>query len=126
MLTIYVQPATAFELGKDPCKYHAKPALAGRRKISNDSRQGHHSHRGLRPYPYALQNVLSTIDTINEGQGKVITVVGCGGNRDKGKRPQIATIAAQNSDTVILTSDNPGTKIQRHHCRNGRWIKPGP
>jgi len=57
--------------------------------------------------PDALQNVLSTIDTINEGQGKVITVVGCGGNRDKGKRPQMATIAAQNSDTVILTSDNP-------------------
>ncbi|HCP41710.1 MAG TPA: UDP-N-acetylmuramoyl-L-alanyl-D-glutamate--2,6-diaminopimelate ligase, partial [Cryomorphaceae bacterium] len=37
----------------------------------------------------------------------VITVVGCGGNRDKGKRSQMATIAAQNSDTVILTSDNP-------------------
>ena len=55
----------------------------------------------------ALQNVLSTIETSKEGQGKVITVVGCGGNRDKGKRPQMAQIAAQNSDTLILTSDNP-------------------
>ena len=57
--------------------------------------------------PDALHNVLSTIKTINEGHGKVITVVGCGGNRDKGKRPEMAQIAAQNSHTLILTSDNP-------------------
>lgn len=57
--------------------------------------------------PDALQNVLNTIATINEGKGKIITVVGCGGNRDKGKRPQMAAIAAENSDTTILTSDNP-------------------
>ena len=43
--------------------------------------------------PDALQNVLNTIATINEGKGKIITVVGCGGNRDKGKRPQMASIA---------------------------------
>ena len=44
--------------------------------------------------PDALQNVLGTINELNQGQGKVITVVGCGGNRDKGKRPQMAGIAS--------------------------------
>ena len=57
--------------------------------------------------PDALQNVLSTINDLNQGRGKVITVVGCGGNRDKGKRPQMAAIAAKESNKVILTSDNP-------------------
>ena len=57
--------------------------------------------------PDALQNVLGTINELNQGQGKVITVVGCGGNRDKGKRPQMAGIAAKESNKVILTSDNP-------------------
>lgn len=57
--------------------------------------------------PDALQNVLGTINDLNQGQGKVITVVGCGGNRDKGKRPQMAAIAAKESNKVILTSDNP-------------------
>ncbi|MBT5151801.1 MAG: UDP-N-acetylmuramoyl-L-alanyl-D-glutamate--2,6-diaminopimelate ligase, partial [Flavobacteriales bacterium] len=55
----------------------------------------------------ALQNVLETIKDLNQGKGKVITVVGCGGNRDKGKRPQMAAIAAKESNKVILTSDNP-------------------
>lgn len=57
--------------------------------------------------PDALQNVLNTIDALNKGAGKIITVVGCGGNRDKGKRPQMASIAAAMSDKVVLTSDNP-------------------
>ena len=57
--------------------------------------------------PDALKNVLSTITDINQTRGKVITVIGCGGNRDKTKRPKMAEIAAQLSDTVILTSDNP-------------------
>jgi UDP-N-acetylmuramoyl-L-alanyl-D-glutamate--2,6-diaminopimelate ligase len=57
--------------------------------------------------PDALQNVLSTINDLNQGRGKIITVVGCGGNRDKGKRPQMAAIAANESNKVILTSDNP-------------------
>jgi UDP-N-acetylmuramoyl-L-alanyl-D-glutamate--2,6-diaminopimelate ligase len=57
--------------------------------------------------PDALQNVLETIKDLNQGKGKVITVVGCGGNRDKGKRPQMAAIAAKESNKVILTSDNP-------------------
>jgi UDP-N-acetylmuramoyl-L-alanyl-D-glutamate--2,6-diaminopimelate ligase len=57
--------------------------------------------------PDALENVLETIEDLKEGHQKVITVVGCGGNRDKGKRPLMAKIACQHSDVVILTSDNP-------------------
>lgn len=57
--------------------------------------------------PDALQNVLSTINDIRTRNESVITVVGCGGNRDTAKRPVMAKIAAENSDKVILTSDNP-------------------
>lgn len=56
--------------------------------------------------PDALVNVLSTLRDVVR-TGKIITVVGCGGNRDKGKRPQMAKEAAQRSDKVVLTSDNP-------------------
>ena len=57
--------------------------------------------------PFALENVLSTIKECRTGNEKVITVVGCGGNRDKEKRPIMAKIACDLSDKVILTSDNP-------------------
>ncbi len=57
--------------------------------------------------PDALVNVLNSIHDVINGNGKVITVVGCGGNRDKGKRPIMAKEAAKLSDKVILTSDNP-------------------
>ena len=57
--------------------------------------------------PDALQNVLETIKDLKEDIQQVITVVGCGGNRDKGKRPMMAEIASNLSDKVILTSDNP-------------------
>jgi UDP-N-acetylmuramoyl-L-alanyl-D-glutamate--2,6-diaminopimelate ligase len=57
--------------------------------------------------PDALNNVLSTINEIRGGLGSLITVVGCGGNRDKGKRPIMAQEAVSASDRVILTSDNP-------------------
>ncbi len=57
--------------------------------------------------PDALENVLKTIDKLRTRQESVITVVGCGGNRDKGKRPEMARLAAQFSNKVILTSDNP-------------------
>lgn len=56
--------------------------------------------------PDALVNVLDTIRSIR-GVGQVITVVGCGGNRDKGKRPIMAAEAARRSDRFVLTSDNP-------------------
>lgn len=57
--------------------------------------------------PDALVNVLEAIHEVLEGKGKVITVVGAGGNRDKGKRPIMAKEAAKFSDKVIITSDNP-------------------
>jgi UDP-N-acetylmuramoyl-L-alanyl-D-glutamate--2,6-diaminopimelate ligase len=57
--------------------------------------------------PDAVQNVLSTIHDIRKGNEKVITVIGCGGDRDKTKRPIMAKVACEWSDKVILTSDNP-------------------
>ncbi len=57
--------------------------------------------------PDALENVLSTITHINKKKGKIITLVGCGGDRDKTKRPLMAKVAVNYSDKVILTSDNP-------------------
>jgi UDP-N-acetylmuramoyl-L-alanyl-D-glutamate--2,6-diaminopimelate ligase len=57
--------------------------------------------------PDALNNVISTINHILEGNGRLITVVGCGGNRDKGKRPMMAREAVDGSWKAILTSDNP-------------------
>lgn len=57
--------------------------------------------------PDALENVLNAIHEVLNGKGKVITVCGAGGHRDKGKRPLMAQEAAKQSDTVILTSDNP-------------------
>lgn len=60
--------------------------------------------------PDALKNVLQTINDIRFDNQKLITVVGCGGDRDSSKRPIMANIAANMSDTVILTSDNPRTE----------------
>jgi len=57
--------------------------------------------------PDALTNVIGTINQILHGNGKLITVVGCGGNRDKGKRPMMAREAVNGSWKAILTSDNP-------------------
>ena len=60
--------------------------------------------------PDALKNVLETINDIRTGNEKVITVVGCGGDRDKTKRPKMAHIAAQLSTQAVFTSDNPRTE----------------
>lgn len=57
--------------------------------------------------PDALENVLVAIQEILNGRGRIITVCGAGGNRDKGKRPLMAQEAARRSDRVIITSDNP-------------------
>ena len=60
--------------------------------------------------PDALQNVIDTIDGIRHKNQQLITVVGCGGDRDRTKRPEMARIAAGGSDKVVLTSDNPRTE----------------
>ncbi len=57
--------------------------------------------------PDALENVLDTIQKIANRSQKIITLVGCGGDRDKAKRPVMAKVACNKSDVIILTSDNP-------------------
>jgi UDP-N-acetylmuramoyl-L-alanyl-D-glutamate--2,6-diaminopimelate ligase len=57
--------------------------------------------------PDALLNVLATIKKLKTGDERVITVVGCGGDRDKTKRPVMGEVACEHSDKVIFTSDNP-------------------
>lgn len=57
--------------------------------------------------PDAVENVINTINDIRKEGSKLITVVGCGGNRDKGKRPMMAQLAKHGSNRLILTSDNP-------------------
>jgi UDP-N-acetylmuramoyl-L-alanyl-D-glutamate--2,6-diaminopimelate ligase len=60
--------------------------------------------------PDALINVLATIKKLKQGHEQVITVVGCGGDRDKTKRPVMGEVACEYSDKVIFTSDNPRTE----------------
>jgi UDP-N-acetylmuramoyl-L-alanyl-D-glutamate--2,6-diaminopimelate ligase len=60
--------------------------------------------------PDALENVLDTIKKLRKGYEQVITVVGCGGDRDKTKRPVMGEVACELSDKVIFTSDNPRTE----------------
>jgi UDP-N-acetylmuramoyl-L-alanyl-D-glutamate--2,6-diaminopimelate ligase len=61
---------------------------------------------------------MKTINDIRTKTEQLITVVGCGGNRDKTKRPIMAGSASELSDKVILTSDNPGMKIGSN---NKKW-----
>lgn len=60
--------------------------------------------------PDAVQNVLQTIQSLRKNNETIITVLGCGGDRDKAKRPKMAAVAAKYSDKVIITSDNPRTE----------------
>ena len=60
--------------------------------------------------PDALQNVISTINAVRTAGRSLLVVVGCGGDRDTSKRPEMAAIAAAGSDTLLLTSDNPRTE----------------
>ncbi len=75
--------------------------------------------------PDALKNVLSTIDAVCGEEERVITVVGCGGDRDRTKRPIMARIAADLSHTVVLTSDNPRSEDPNtiiHEMRTGLTV----
>lgn len=72
--------------------------------------QGSQNITGIVDYahtPDALRNVLQNIRETKTNQQRILTVVGCGGNRDQTKRPEMAVIATQNSDQVFFTSDNP-------------------
>ena len=100
---------TAFLLGKD----HLELITALSAMDSVNGRFQHLKEHGITAIvdyahtPDALQNVLDTINAIRSTNEQLITVIGCGGNRDKGKRPIMAKIACLSSTKVILTSDNP-------------------
>lgn len=106
LLAIY---ATAVELGFEPLAVATAisqlEAVAGRFQYLQ--RGGLTAVVDYAHTPDALKNVLETISDLRSGNERVITVVGCGGNRDAEKRPLMAQIATEYSDQVILTSDNP-------------------
>ncbi len=81
--------------------------VAGRFQTFRSPQKGYVAIIDYAHTPDAIANVLEAVREIIGGKGKIITVVGAGGNRDKGKRPMIARQAALRSDYVILTSDNP-------------------
>lgn len=60
--------------------------------------------------PDAVKNVLETVHGLRKNKEQIITVLGCGGDRDKTKRPEMAAVAVKNSDKLIITSDNPRTE----------------
>ncbi|MCD7970716.1 MAG: UDP-N-acetylmuramoyl-L-alanyl-D-glutamate--2,6-diaminopimelate ligase [Alistipes sp.] len=107
LLAVY---ATARLLGADKGEVlqavSALGAVNGRFEVIR-SREGITAIVDYAHTPDALQNVISTINDIRTPGQRLYTVVGCGGNRDAAKRPVMASIAALNSDTAILTSDNP-------------------
>jgi len=107
LLAIY---ATAILLGEN--KEEVLIALSGLKTAPGRFEQMHGPNQKMAIVDYAhtpdaLENVLKTIQAIRQKHQHIITVVGCGGNRDAGKRPIMAALAAQYSDQVVLTSDNP-------------------
>ena len=111
LLAVY---AVAVQLGQD--KMETLAALSELRPVPGRFEQVVDDQRqiiGIVDYshtPDALEKVLKTIHHLRTGKGRVLTLVGCGGDRDRDKRPKMAKIAAQWSDVAILTSDNPRTE----------------
>lgn len=107
LLAIY---GTALLLGED--SHEVLVALSALRPVSGrfETMRSPEGYTAIVDYahtPDALVNVLETIHDVLDGNGKVITVVGAGGNRDKGKRPIMAKETAKLSDRLVITSDNP-------------------
>ena len=100
----------AVELGKDPeevlCVMSTLKPVSGRFETIRSS-EGVTAIVDYAHTPDAIKNVLGTVKDVLRGNGNIITVIGAGGNRDKGKRPIMAVEAVKNSHKVILTSDNP-------------------
>ncbi len=102
--------AAAVELGKEPQEVlrvlsTLKP-VSGRFETLH-SKEGFSAIVDYAHTPDAIKNVLGTVNEVLRGRGNIITVVGAGGNRDKGKRPLMAIEAVRASSRVIITSDNP-------------------
>ncbi|HIW98163.1 MAG TPA: UDP-N-acetylmuramoyl-L-alanyl-D-glutamate--2,6-diaminopimelate ligase [Candidatus Tidjanibacter gallistercoris] len=80
--------------------------------------------------PDALRNVMDTVNELRTGSGRLIVVVGCGGDRDRTKRPVMGQIAAENADIAIFTSDNPRhedpdtilAEMTASLPDNGKWL----
>ena len=106
--------ATAILLGQN--KQEVLTALSGLRAAEGRFEQVISEKRNIIAIvdyahkPDALEKVLNTIYQMQRGGGKIITVVGCGGDRDRKKRPLMAKVACNYSDQIILTSDNPRTE----------------
>ena len=107
LLAIY---GAAIELGKDPEEVlrimSTLKSVSGRFEALH-SPEGFSAIVDYAHTPDAIKNVLGTVNDVLRGRGNIITVLGAGGNRDKGKRPLMAAEAAKASSRVILTSDNP-------------------
>ena len=102
--------AAAVELGKEPAEVlrvmSTLHPVSGRFETLH-SKEGYSAIVDYAHTPDAIKNVLGTVNDVLHGKGSVITVVGAGGNRDKGKRPLMAQEAVKASNRVIITSDNP-------------------
>ncbi len=110
LLAVY---AAAISLNEDKAKVLTALSLVTGAEGRFDYIIGNNLVVGIVDYahtPDALENVLATIKKLRKGHEQVITVVGCGGDRDKTKRPIMAQVACDFSDKVILTSDNPRTE----------------
>lgn len=107
LLAIY---GAAVELGKEPDE--VLRVMSTLKPVSGRF-EAIHSPEGVSAIvdyahtPDAIKNVLSTVNEVLRGRGQIITVVGAGGNRDKGKRPIMAQEAVKGSNRVVITSDNP-------------------
>ncbi len=111
LLAVY---GTASELGMDKEKSLEKLSALTGAEGRFDLLLSPHTHvMGIVDYahtPDALLNILATINDLRKGEEQLITVIGCGGDRDKTKRPEMGRVAVQYSDKVIFTSDNPRTE----------------
>ncbi len=111
ILAVY---ATAILLGFD--KYDVLTAISdlrpaeGRFDIVRHPSSGKSAIIDYAHTPDALKKVLSTLQHLRSSGSRIIAVVGCGGDRDKAKRPRMAAVASQMSDMALLTSDNPRTE----------------
>ena len=107
LLAVY---GTACILGKKPedvlLKLSILRPVSGRFETLRSNR-GYSAIVDYAHTPDALANVFKTINDVLDGRGQIISVIGAGGNRDKGKRPIMAQEAVKQSDKVIITSDNP-------------------
>ena len=107
LLAVY---GTAVNLGRDPMEVLTVMSTLVPVNGRFDAIRSPKGYTAIVDYahtPDALTNVLTTIVDVLDGKGQIITVVGAGGNRDKGKRPLMAKESVKYSDRVIITSDNP-------------------